>query len=70
MHTTQRTQLEAERKAGALVRAMAVAARILNRDVLAVTLEDQGPAPAWTDFKRLFLNRAMLPSLAESRPPA
>ena len=45
----------------ALAHELRIAVRILNREVSDLVLADNGPAPAWTDFDRVYLNRSQLP---------
>lgn len=82
MSTTTTTPAEAEARTVAAqqraaearhgrVRAMGreldVAARILNGEIGGLVLMEDGPAPAWTDFEHLYLNRRALP--ADVRTP-
>ena len=48
-------------RVGALARELRIATKILNRDVADLKVIRYGPAPVWTDYADITLNRGMLP---------
>jgi VWA domain containing CoxE-like protein len=57
--------LSAKRRTRALARELRITARVLNGAVRDLIVESHGPAPAWTDFERLYLNESELPGVTE-----
>lgn len=56
-----RDDVAAEMRIGSLARELGIAVRVINIGIEALKVRTDGPAPAWTDFREVNLNRSALP---------